>query len=105
MAQVFEKSYVASAEHSCFRYNEFGNEGDSPQCNSLERFHLSSKGTREYDGYCEFGKSLNAMLNHQFPRLVFQVSCRVENLQKLYRIDDVEACNMDLELLRLSAEF
>jgi hypothetical protein len=22
MAQVFEKSYVASAEHSCFRYNK-----------------------------------------------------------------------------------
>jgi hypothetical protein len=50
MAEAIEKSYVRSADHSNFRYNQFGNEGDSPQCNSLERFHLS----REYDGYCEF---------------------------------------------------
>jgi hypothetical protein len=104
IAEVFNKSYVASVEYSGFRDNQFGNEGDSPQRNSLERFHLSSKGTREYNGYCEFGKSLNEMLNHQYPRLVFQVSCRIENFQKVYRIDDLEACNVDSELLGLSSE-
>jgi hypothetical protein len=101
---VFESSYVSSAEYCGFRYNEFGNKGDSPQCNSLERFHLSSKGTREYGGYYDFGHSLNEMLNHQFPRLGFQVSCRIENFQKLYRIDDRNACDLDSELLFLAGE-
>jgi hypothetical protein len=36
MAGVFYKSYVQSKDHSQFWYNEFGNPGDSPQCNSLE---------------------------------------------------------------------
>jgi hypothetical protein len=101
MADVFEKSYVISTEHSRFRYNLFGFEGDSPQCNSLERFHLSAKGTRQFDGYCEFGKSVDEMLNYQYPKLVFHVSSRVESFKKMYRITDEIACKADSELKSL----
>jgi hypothetical protein len=98
MANVFHKSYVQSEEHSRFRYNLFGFEGDSPQCNSLERFHLSAKGSRQFDGYCDFGRSVDEMLNYQFPKLVFHVSSRVESFTRSYRISDGKACKADSEL-------
>jgi hypothetical protein len=98
MADVFYKSYVQSEEHSRFRYNLFGFEGDSPQCNSLERFHLSAKGSRQFDGYCEFGKAVDEMLNYQFPKLVFHVSSRIDKFVRSYRISDEKACKADSEL-------
>jgi hypothetical protein len=101
MANVFDKSYVQSLEHSRFRYNLFGYEGDSPQCNSLERFHLSAKGSRQFDGYCQFGMSTDEMLNFQFPKLIFHVSSRVESFVKSYRISDARACKADSELKAL----
>ena len=101
MANVFDKSYVQSVEHSRFRYNLFGYEGDSPQCNSLERFHLSAKGSRQFDGYCQFGMSTDEMLNFQFPKLIFHVSSRLESFVKSYRICDERACKADTELKAL----
>jgi hypothetical protein len=101
MADVFYKSYVQSLDHSRFRYNEFGNPGDSPQCNSLERFHLSAKGSRQFDGYCKFNRTVDEMLNHQFPRLVFCASSRVSELTKKYRIRDKTSLDLDRELMDL----
>ncbi len=101
MANVFDKSYVQSLEHSRYRYNLFGYEGDSPQCNSLERFHLSAKGSRQFDGFCQFGMSPDEMLNYQYPKLIFHVSSRVESFVKSYRISDETACKADSELKKL----
>jgi hypothetical protein len=101
MADVFFKSYVQSIDHSRFRYNEFGNPGDSPQCNSMERFHLSAKGSRQFDGYCKFSRSVDEMLNHQYPRLVFCASSRASELTKQYRIRDKVSLDLDRELMEL----
>jgi hypothetical protein len=101
MSYVFKKSYVHLTEHSQFRYNLFCFEGDSPQCNYLERFHLSVKGTRstrQFDGYCEFGKSVDDMLNYQHPKLVFHISSWVESFKKPYCISGKDACTADSEL-------
>jgi hypothetical protein len=53
MTQVFKKSYVDSVIHSHFRYSEFGNPGDMPQSNSLERMHLTAiAGYLDYQLWC-----------------------------------------------------
>jgi hypothetical protein len=44
------------------------------------------------------------MLNIQFPWLVFQISSRVKNFQKMYRIDSKDVCDVDSELLELAGE-
>jgi hypothetical protein len=98
MANVFDKSYVQLLEHSRYRFNLFGYKGDSPQCNSLEKFHLSAKESRQFDGYCDFCMSTDKMLNYQFPKLTFHVSSRVESFVKSYRISDKRVCKADLEL-------
>jgi hypothetical protein len=104
MADVFYKSYVQSYDHSRFRYNEFGNPGDTPQSNSLERFHLSSKGSRQFDGYCKFACSVDEMMNQQYPRLVFCCSSRATEITKQYRIRDKASLDLDRELMDLVCE-
>jgi hypothetical protein len=45
------------------------------------------------------------MLNHQLPWLVFLVSSRIDNFQKLYRINDLQACHQsDSDLLLLASQ-
>jgi hypothetical protein len=67
----------------------------------LEQFHLSAKGSCQFDGYCKFSRTVDEMLNHQYPRLVFCASSRVSILTKKYRIRDKTALDLDRELMDL----
>jgi hypothetical protein len=99
VADTFQMSYVSSEAHSHFRYNEFGNPGDTPQCNSIERFHLSAKGSRQFEGYCTFGLSLDQMMNSEFPKLCSTISSTVGDIERSIRLFDQEACESDSRLM------
>jgi hypothetical protein len=100
MAQVFSKSYIESLAHSHWRYNEFGNPGDTPQSNSLERMHLTMKGSRETQGLCDFNKSLDEMLTYQYPRLVHLLSARSGMLQYNLRLLDYNGLVADTKFMK-----
>jgi hypothetical protein len=104
VADTFDSSYVKSEPHSHFRYNEFGNAGDTPQCNSIERFHLAAKGTREFDGYCNFGLTLDQMLHSEFPKLVSTISSTVGDIERAIRLFDQTACENDSSLMDFASK-
>lgn len=99
MAQVFNDSYIASEDHRGWRFNTFGFPGDTPQINSQERFHLLAKGCRFLEGMMDIGLCTNEMLNVQFPKLIWEVSSKVDNLDRLYRIRDKAALDLDRTLM------
>jgi hypothetical protein len=105
VVEVFEKSYLPPSEHDHhrWRFNEFSCVGNHPQSNSIERWHLSSKGSTEFEGYCKFGLCLNSMMNVQFPTLVHAVSKRCESLERKIRILDKASVAADSKLLRQTA--
>lgn len=105
LANVFKGSYVDSADHSHFRYNEFGNPGDTPNTNSLERKHLTMKGSKNTAGLCSFGKSLQRMIVNEFPRMVYLLSSRSGYLQYDLRILDKHALTGDKRLMEEVSRF
>jgi hypothetical protein len=100
LATTFSGSYVTSEAHSHFMYCEFGNPGETPQSNSIERFHLKAKGSKQFQGYCFFGQSVDQMLKVEFPRLVHLISSRTNNVDRVYRVLDKAAVMADNELLK-----
>jgi hypothetical protein len=98
LADVCQKSYIENDDFSHYRFNEFGIPGDLPQGNSTERLHLSAKGTRDFAGYMNFGKSVDTTLHYEFPKLVYNVSFRIQNIRRCYKILDKKACDGDRQL-------
>jgi hypothetical protein len=98
LASTFQASYVTSEAHSHFMYCEFGNPGETPQSNSIERFHLKAKGSKEFKGYCSFGLLVDQMMKVEFPRMCYLISTRSANIERAYRILDKEAVMGDHDL-------
>ena len=99
IAQVFLDSYNKTDEHASYRYNQFGIPGNTPQINSQERWHQLAKGSRFVEGLIDTGKSLHEMLHTQFPKLVWEVSSKVEYLTIDYRIRNRKDCSADRDLM------
>jgi hypothetical protein len=98
LAEVFKKSYVDNNDFCHYRFNQFGIPGDLPQGNSVERLHLSAKGSRDFTGYMQFGRSVDASLHNEFPKLCYNVSFRQENMRRCYKIKDKISCDGDSQL-------
>jgi hypothetical protein len=70
----------------------------------LEQFHLSAKGSCQFDGYCKFAHLVDEVLNHHYPRLVFCAPSQVSELTKQYQIHDKTSLYLDWELMDLECE-
>ena len=75
--------------------------GCPPQNNSIERWHRKIKGDQFTLGHCDFGKSLDAMMNQELPRLVWLDSTLADGFRIDYRLRNQDDCTRDSKLMGL----
>ena len=71
LADTFRKSYLDNDLFNKWRYNVSGIPGCIPQNNSHERSNLDTKGCAAFPGIIKAGQNMTAMLNIEFPSLVY----------------------------------
>jgi hypothetical protein len=72
LADTFRKSYLDNDPFNKWRYNVSGIPGCIPQNNSQERkSSLDTKGCAAFPGIIKAGQNMTAMLNTEFPNLVY----------------------------------
>ncbi|KAG7351693.1 hypothetical protein IV203_007741 [Nitzschia inconspicua] len=74
MAATFAKTYIDNPDFANWHYTASGKHGCVPCNNPMERHNLAIKGSANFFGYIETGKTLFQCLTKEFVVLVYQAS-------------------------------
>ena len=88
LADTFCKSYLDNDLFNKWRYNVSGIPGCIPQNNSHERSNLDTKGCASFSGIIKSGRNMTAMLNNEFPRLIYVNSIERTEVERNFPILD-----------------
>ncbi len=104
LADTFRKSYLDNDLFNKWRYNVSGIPGCIPQNNSHERSNLDTKGCAAFPGIIKAGQNMTAMLNIEFPSLVYFNSIERTEVERNFPILD-EMKSMKPALFEYYLEF
>ena len=88
LADTFLKSYLEQDHFNKWRYNVSGIPGCIPQNNSHERSNLDTKGCASFAGIIKPGRNMTAMLNNEFPKLIYVNSTERTEVERNFPILD-----------------
>jgi hypothetical protein len=88
LADTFRKSYLDNDLFNKWRYNVSGIPGCIPQNNSHGRSNLNTKGCAAFPVIIKAGQNMTAMLNIEFPNLVYFNSIERTEVERNFPILD-----------------